>query len=471
VSPRQQIVQGTTSSKPRLRRAGLAALGIRAPSAPAPVRIVHFGLGNFHRAHQAWYTAHAPDAASWGIAAFTGRSPAAARELAEQDGLYTLVERGPSADRIEVVTSLVEAIDGADVGRLLELFETAATALVTITVTEAGYRLLPDASPDPDDEEFTADLTMLRTATSTGASLRGVAPTTMLGRLLTGLEARRRQDLPALAVVPCDNVPANGRYLQTGVLQAAETVSRELRDWAATNVSFVSTSVDRITPRVTSEDRDQLNAGLDWVDATPVVTEPFHDWVLSGTFPAGRPRWEDAGARFVEDIEPWEQRKLWLLNGAHTLLSFAGLPLGHRTVADAIGDPWLHSAVERLWDDASRQLPTNLDLPAYRAALSDRFFNSRIEHQLTQIAEDGTHKLRLRIVPVCVAELDAGRLPAGGALAVAAWIASDAERLSDPHRALACLSPALTGSGPAAEFAATVQQGIAQLRSRSAGVA
>jgi fructuronate reductase len=455
-------------SKPRLCRAGAAVLGIR--SQRAPTRIVHFGLGNFHRAHQAWYTAHAADAASWGIAAFTGRSPATARALAEQDGLYTLVERGPSADRIEVVTSLVETVDGADVGRLLDLFESAAIALVTITVTEVGYRLLPDGSPDPGDEELAADLTMLRTATATGASLRGLTPTTMLGRLLTGLEARRRQELPALAVVPCDNVPANGRYVQTGVLGAAHTVSPELHNWAAANVSFVSTSVDRITPSATPEDRRQLNAALDWVDAAPVVTEPFHDWILSGTFPMDRPRWEDAGARYVEDIEPWERRKLWLLNGAHTLLASAGLLLGHRTVAEAIADPWLRSAVELLWGDASRQLPTNLDLPAYCAALSERFSNPRIEHQLTQIAEDGTHKLRLRIVPVCVAELDAGRVPAGGALAVAAWVASDAARRADPHRALAALAPALTCSEQAAEFAAAVEQGIAQLRSRSSVV-
>jgi len=204
--------------------------------------------------------------------------------------------------------------------------------------------------------------------------------------------------------------------------------------------SFVSTSVDRMTASVTREDREQLNAALDWVDAAPVVTEPFYDWtepfydwILSGTFPPVRPRWEDAGARYVEDIEPWERRKLWLLSGAHTLLAFAGLLLDHRTVAEAIAGPWPPSAVELLWCDASRQLPTNLDLPAYCAALSERLSNSRIEHRLTQIAEDGTHKLRLRIVPVCVAKLDAGRLPVGGALAV--------------------------------------EQGIAQLRSRSAGVA
>ncbi|HEY2004959.1 MAG TPA: mannitol dehydrogenase family protein [Solirubrobacteraceae bacterium] len=457
-----------TNDKPRLARARARELGFRSQRAPA--RIVHFGLGNFHRAHQAWYTARAADAAGWGIAAFTGRSPAAARELAKQDGLYTLVERGPSADRVEVVTSLVEPVDGADVGRLLGLFEDAAVALVTITVTEVGYRLLGDGSPDPGDDELAADLTMLRTATATGASLRGLTPSTLLGRLLTGLEARRRQELPPLAVVPCDNVPANGAYVQTGVLGAALTVNPELHEWVGVNVSFVSTSVDRITPRVTREDREQLNSTLDWVDAAPVVTEPFHDWILSGTFPAGRPSWEDAGARYVEDIEPWEQRKLWLLNGAHTLLAFAGLLLGHRNVAEAVNDPWLRSAVELLWADASRQLPTNLDLPAYCAALCERFSNSRIEHQLTQIAEDGTEKLQLRIVPVCVAELNDGRLPAGGALAVAAWIASDAARLADPDRALAALDPALTRSERAAEFAAAVKQGIAELRSRSAGV-
>ncbi len=464
MSSERQAVPSVTSDKPRLCRAQAAVLGIR--SQRPPTRIVHFGLGNFHRAHQAWYTAHAADAASWGIAAFTGRSPAPARELAEQDGLYTLVERGPSADRIEVVTSLVETVDGADIGRLLDLFESAGIALVTITVTEAGYRLLPDGSPDPDDDELAADLTMLRAATVAGASLRGLAPTTMLGRLLTGLEARRRRELPALAVVPCDNLPANGRYVQTGVLGAARTVSLQLHSWAAANVSFVSTSVDRITPGVTREDRRHLSAALDWFDAAPVVTEPFHDWIISGTFPAGRPRWEDAGARYVGDVEPWERRKLWLLNGAHTLLAFAGLLLDHRTVAEAIADPWLRSAVELLWADASRQLPTNLDLPAYCAALRERFSNSRIEHRLSQITQDGTHKLQLRIVPVCVAELDAGRVPAGGALAVAAWVASDAERLADPHRALAALAPALTCSEQAAEFAAAVEQGIAQLRSR-----
>ncbi len=455
------------NDKPRLSRARARELGIRSQLAPA--RIVHFGLGNFHRAHQAWYTARSADAAGWGIAAFTGRSPAAARELAEQDGLYTLVQRGPSADRVEVLTSLVETVDGADVGRLLELLEDAAIALVTITVTEVGYRLLPDGSPDPGDDELAADLTMLRTATATGASLRGLTPTTMLGRLLTGLEARRRQELPPLAVVPCDNVPANGAYVQTGVLAAALTVSPELHSWVGANISFVSTSVDRITPRVTPEDREQLNSVLDWVDGAPVVTEPFHDWILAGTFPRGRPRWEDAGARYVEDIEPWEQRKLWLLNGAHTLLAFGGLLLGHRTVAEAINDPWLRSAVELLWADASRQLPTNLNLPGYCAALCERFSNSRIEHRLTQIAEDGTEKLRLRIVPVCVAELDDGRLPAGGALAVAAWVASDPARLADPERALAALEPALTDSEQAAGFAAAVQEGIAELRSRSAG--
>ena len=427
------------------------------------MRIVHFGLGNFHRAHQAWYTAHAADAADWGIAALTGRRPDVARTLQSQGGLYTLVTRGVSQDRAEIVTSLVETIDGADIGRLIDRFEDPAVAVVTITVTEAGYRLQADGTPDPGDAELTADLGMVQAAAARRATLRELNPTTMLGRLLTGLEARRRRGCAGLAIVSCDNLPANGRLVRTGVLHATRTIGAELHDWATAQLSFVSTSVDRITPRIGDEERQALADRLDWSDASPVVTEPFHDWVLAGDFPAGRPRWEDAGARFVQDIEPWERRKLWLLNGAHTLLSLCGPLLGYRTVAQAINDPWLRSAVALLWDDAVGQLPSGLAPDEYRAALLERFENPRIEHRLAQIAEDSTQKLRLRIVPVCLADLHDGRVAQGGAFAIAAWILADQERLADPSRALAELEPDLAAD----EFTAAVHDSIAELRSRS----
>ncbi len=161
-------------------------------TAVPPIRIVHIGLGAFHRAHQAWYTAHATDAAEWGIAAFTGRRPDAAAVLARQDGMYTLVERGPEVDRDETVGSIVEAVDGADTARLANLVADARVVIVTLTVTEAGYRLREDGSPDLADPELATDLDDLRGGIGIDQALSGLSPVTTVGRLLLALESRRR---------------------------------------------------------------------------------------------------------------------------------------------------------------------------------------------------------------------------------------------------------------------------------------
>jgi fructuronate reductase len=388
-----------------------AALG---NSAPAPVRIVHLGLGAFHRAHQAWYTARADDAADWGIAAFTGRGPTAAAELAPQDGLYSLVERSDAGDSVSVISSIVEAHDGGDTARLVELLASADTAIVTITVTEAGYRLAPDGTPDLSDPAVIADI---------AGFASGHAQTT-LGRLLLGLEARRRASSGPLAVVPCDNMPDNGEVVGAALTGLAASVDDGLARWITENVSFVSTSVDRITPKTTPDDLVTVTRLTGWEDAAAVVTEPFSDWVLSGGFPAGRPDWESAGARFVDEIGPFESRKLWLLNGAHSLLAYTAGQRGHETVAAAIADPVCLAGVEAFWDEAVRHLPerVDLELPAYRAALLERFRNGRIEHRLAQIANDASTKLRIRIAPIVLAERSAGRSGAAGVAALAGWI-------------------------------------------------
>ncbi len=223
--------------------------------------------------------------------------------------------------------------------------------------------------------------------------------------------------------------------------EAAARVDDRLASYVASRVSFVSTSVDRITPRTTAADIDALHARSARRDETPVFTEPFADWVLSGGFPGGRPEWEAAGARFVADIAPWERRKLWLLNGAHTLLSLAGPRGGFETVAEAIADPVLRDAVGRFWDEACHHLPDGLDLAAYRTALLERFDNPRIEHRLAQIAQDGDRKVRLRIVPVAEAELAAGRTASGCGFAIAAW--ADAESDITTASRVGSVSPVL----------------------------
>jgi fructuronate reductase len=437
------------------------------PVAPPPVRIVHVGLGAFHRAHQAWYTAAADDASDWGIAAFTGRSADVADKLAPQGGLYTVLERSEAGSTVQVVSSIVEAVDGADVARFVELVAAPTTALVSLTITESGYRLAEDGSPDTDDPIVRADVDWLTSALAgeTLTDLAGGGPASALGRLVLALEARRRAGAGPLAVVPCDNIPDNGDFVRRGLTALADAVSGDTAAWIRSFVSFVSTSVDRITPKTTDDDLRESAALSGWIDRAPVVTEPFKDWVLQGEFPAGRPRWETAGARFVDEIEPFERRKLWLLNGAHTLLAYTGLLRGHETVADAIGDPELLSLVERFWDEAGRHLPPEgLDLPGYRGALLRRFRNARIEHRLSQIGMEGVTKLRVRFADVARAELREGRDASASAHAFAAWIALLRSGVRLPDARGAAVETALGSGDPDApgRLVALVDQDLAR---------
>jgi fructuronate reductase len=412
-----------SASAKALTRAALAGATGAGALAP-PVRIVHIGLGAFHRAHQAWYTDRAADGADWGIAAFTGRSAEIALELAPQDGLFTLIERAADGDTASVIASIAEAVDGADLNRLAELLSRSSTAIVTLTVTEAGYRLDSSGQPNMGDSMLVGDVRWLAAAIDRKELLDGSAqaPRTALGRVLLGLEARRRNGGGPLAIVPCDNVPGNGEFVARGLTAIAAGIDAGLAAWIEGNVAFVSTSVDRITPKTTPADSEAAAALTGWRDRSPVVTEPFRDWILSGEFPAGRPAWESAGARFVGDIEPFERRKLWLLNGAHSLLAYTGLSRGHQTVAQALADQLCLGWVNELWDEAARHLPTvELELDSYRAALLERFANPRIAYQLTQIATDGVAKLHVRIAPIVLAERAAGNDAATGIRALGTW--------------------------------------------------
>jgi fructuronate reductase len=405
--------------------------GGRTSSARPPVRIVHLGLGGFHRAHQAWYTSRAADASEWGIHAFTGRSRELADRLAAQDGLYTLVTRDAVADRMSIVDSIVRVGTAAEPRAFAVAVADRGTSIVTLTVTEAAYGIT--ASGDL-DSETRADIDRLR---------RRVAPRTALGRLAAGVMLRRQAHGSPLTVLSCDNIPSNGLVLRRGLTAVIEAVDPAATAWLGQNVSFPSSSVDRITPHTDVAESARVERLAGWIDAVPVVTEPFSDWVIAGDFTAGRPAWETAGARFVADVEPWERRKLWLLNGAHTILAAAGALHGHVTVAEAVSDPAILRIVEGFWDDASRHLP-GLQTEQYRADLLQRFANPRIAHRLDQINEQGETKARLRLVPVALAERAAGRSAAGTARAIAGWIAAELPRGSaDTTTLLHGLSPEL----------------------------
>lgn len=382
-----------------LNRANLAAMN-HVESVKATERIVHIGLGAFHRAHQAWYTARVDREQNWGIVAFTGRSAEASEKLSTQDGLYTLITRDSNGDSYQIIDSIVRAEDGNDTEAFVEAITNSKTAIVTLTITEAGYGMDVAGHVDANN------------------------PPPTLHRLAVALETRRRANGLAIAIVSCDNMPSNGTLLKIAMSDLFASFGTESVDWLNEKVSFVSTSIDRITPKTIDSDIAIVQKATGWKDNSPVVTEPFSDWILEGEFPQGRPQWERAGAKFVANIEPFENRKLWLLNGSHSLMAYLGQLRGHETVAQAINDRVCRVQVEALWTEAAKHLTDDgLEIPTYRAALLERFENTRIAHRLAQIAIDGATKLRVRIAPVAKSEIAAGRDASGCAMAIAGWVA------------------------------------------------
>jgi fructuronate reductase len=385
------------------------------PAAP-PVRIVHLGIGNFHRAHQAWHTANSPDADQWGIAAFTGRRTDMADALKPQDGLYTLITRSGDGDSFELIGALSAVHAAAEHEAYLDYLSRPEVAIITITVTEAAYLRGADGHLDVGQDVIVSDLEALRSdPRSPVASLPA--------RLVAGLVARRASGAAALTILSCDNLPENGAVTKTVVQDFAALLDETLPDWIDSHVDFATSMVDRITPGTTDEDRALVQQACGYIDAYPVATEPFSEWVVAGGFPAGRPRWEEAGVAIVAEVEPFEQRKLWLLNGSHSMLAYAGSIRGHSTINEAIADPDCRSWVEMFWDEASRHLALPAaDIAAYREALLMRFSNPRAGDQLARIAADGSTKLLVRTMPAIRAERAAGRIPIGCATTVAAWV-------------------------------------------------
>jgi fructuronate reductase len=390
----------------------------RLQAAP-PVRHVHLGLGSFFRAHQAWYTAHAPDAAEWGIAAFAGRStqPSGAfAALKAQGGLYTLVTRNPEGDRFEVVSSIARVHLADDHARWLGYLKDPQVQVITTTVTEAGYVRGTDGGLDVDRPEVRSDLDILR------ADL--TAPvTTAPAKLVAGFAARRQAGAGAVTMVPCDNLPGNGAAVAKVIGHFASLIDPGLVSWIADNVSYVSTLVDRITPAPTGRDIANVFTSTGRRDDATIVTEPFSEWVISGEFAAGLPGWKEAGVTTTDDVALFEDHKLWMLNGAHSMLAYAGSIRGHVTVADTMRDPTCLAWLDQWWDAAARHL--SLPAPendAYRAALIERFANPRLHHRLDQIAWDGSQKLPIRVLPTLRNEWAAGRLPCGATRPIAAWV-------------------------------------------------
>ncbi len=352
------------------------------------------------------YTDRAPDAGDWGIAAFTGRSLGVVPAMQEQDNLYTLVVQNPEGNEYQVISSLSATHSGTDVQQLLDYFLSPELAIVTSTISEAGYIPKPGGGLNADHPAVQADIEAIKAGNYADV-------TTAPGKFAAG----------PITFCPCDNVPDNGEMVAHVVRDVAALVDPSLAEWVEENVGFATTMVDRITPSISDEALQAITDDTGVEDPAAVATEPFTEWVIAGDFKAGRPDWEAAGANFVDDITPHELRKLWLLNGSHSLMAYAATIVGRPTVYEAISDPVVNGWVNDWWDVAAKHLP----LPAqevadYRAALLERFGNPRMKDQLARIAADGSVKIPIRIVPALNAEREAGGEPIGAERAVAAWI-------------------------------------------------
>jgi fructuronate reductase len=390
--------------------------------------IVHLGIGAFHRAHQACYTDAALAAAGgdWRIVGASLRSVELADALNPQNGLYTLIERGASDLRARVIGSIKRVIAASrEPADLMASLIDPRTRIVTLTVTEKAYGI--------DRAAMTVDLRHPVVA----ADLQTPAnPSGVLGLLTEALRRRRLEKIESFTVLCCDNLPDNGEFVRQGVIDFARRFDPALSDWIAEKVSFPSSMVDRITPASTEETRKDALRLTGRVDLAPVETEPFTQWVIDDHFPGGRPAWEAGGALFVDNVRPYEAMKLRMLNGAHSMLAYAGFLSGRRYVRDTVGPAGFSSLIERHFKAAASTLPglPGIDLSAYARELLARFANPAIAHETYQIAMDGTEKLPQRIFAPALEALEKGSDARPFAFAVAAWMRYCIGRLDDGTR-------------------------------------
>ena len=380
------------------------------------VGIVHLGIGAFHRAHMAAYTqdALALEKGDWGICGVSLRSSDIRDRLVPQDGLYTLVVRGREAETMGLIGTVREVLFAPEnPTRVIARIADPVVRIVSLTVTEKGYCHDPATGALREtDPGIRHDLA------------HAAAPKTAIGMLVRGLEARCKADAGPVTVLCCDNLPHNGRTVRGVVLRFAQLIDADLAAWIEGNVTFPSTMVDRIVPATTAADREAVAKRLGLEDASPVVAEPFRQWVIEDNFAAGRPCWERVGAEFVADVSPYEDMKLRLLNGSHSAMAYLGSLAGYEFIWQVIADQAFRDFVGRLMEEASTTLsmPAGVDVARYRRDLIERFANPALGHRCRQIAMDGSQKLPQRLLGTIRDRLKRGASIDTLSLAVAAWI-------------------------------------------------
>ena len=378
-------------SQPQLKRLPANILLPQYDRSKVKPGILHIGTGAFHRAHQAVYVDDllALEAGDWGIIGSSLRSKSVAEQLNPQDGLYTVLVRDSARLQARVIGSVLNVLFAAEQSeQLLDTLACAGIKIVTLTVTEKGY------CHDP------ATGNLLVNHTDVSADLQpNATPKTLLGLLCRGLQRRRAAGLAGLTLLSCDNLPNNGRVLKKVLLQFSRRIDPALATWIEESVSFPCSMIDRIVPATTEEDRHFAAQTLACRDEGLVVTEPFSQWVVEDDFIAGRPAFEKVGVQMVSDVTAYEEIKLRFLNGAHSLLAYAGFLAGYQYIAQVVAQKNFVDAVQAFWKTEvlpSVDVPEDFDIDAYQAQLLARFSNTALRHKTWQIAMDGSQKIPQR---------------------------------------------------------------------------
>jgi mannitol 2-dehydrogenase len=352
--------------------------------------IVHIGVGGFHRAHQALYLdnyAHQSSDSQWGICGvglleFDKRIRDA---LHAQDCLYTLVERSPTADKARVIGSIIKYLFAPDnLQAVIAAMTDPKCRIVTLTITEGGYYYI-EGSGEFDANHPTIQHDLQHPETPIGT----------FGFLTAALDQRCRLGLGPFTILSCDNLQGNGEIARKMLTAFAELRDPELARWIDKNVAFPNSMVDRITPATTPADIQMVTERFGINDAFPVVAEPFLQWVIEDRFSASRPNWESVGVQMTSDVHPYEMMKIRLLNASHLLIGYLGTLAGYTYVHEAMADPLIRQAIDRLMEEVTPTLQPvpGIDLMDYKKTLVERFSNPKIRDQLPRLCLNSAAKM------------------------------------------------------------------------------
>ena len=380
--------------------------------------IVHFGVGNFHRSHQAVYLDdlfNAGDGHDWaivGAGVFEGEKIGRGK-LEEQDWLTTVVEQDSGHMSARVTGVMIDFLMPGDAAAIIERLADPATRIVSLTITEGGYFIDPASGVfNPTHPDILADAGDI------------AAPKTVFGLILAGLLRRRADGIVPFTVMSCDNIPHNGHVTSDGVIGLARLVDPDLADWVGENVAFPNGMVDRITPATSERERAILASEFGVEDNWPVFCEPFRQWVLEDRFTAGRPPLEKVGVQFVRDVAPFELMKIRILNGGHATIAYPAGLMDIHFVHEAMQEPLVRGFLAKLEHDEI--IPTVPPVPGvvledYYQLIEQRFSNPKIGDTVRRLCLDGSNRQPKFIIPTIADRLKAGKGVAGLALESALW--------------------------------------------------